>query len=66
MKRSKIIQQLESELATANRALGDSPSPNVLDYTTVQDPAFYDGYWVGRQFGLQQVLTLLTGKELKH
>lgn len=66
MKRAKIIQQLESELATANRALGDSPSPNALDYTNVQEPAFYDGYWVGRQFGLRQALTLLKGKELNH
>jgi len=65
MRRAKIIQQLESELATANRALGDS-SAEVVDYTNVQEPAFYDGYWVGRQFGLRQALTLLKGKELNH
>lgn len=62
MKRAKIIAQLESELATASAATADSGA----GYQDVNDPAFYDGYWTGRQFGLQQVLTLLTGKELEH
>ena len=62
MKRAKIITQLESEMAAATAAIADGES----DYSGIDDPAFYDGYWRGRQFGLQQVLTLLTGKELKH
>ena len=63
MRRAKIIQQLESEMAAAEAALADAADN---DYSNIQNPAFYDGYWVGREFGLRQALTLLTGKELDH
>jgi hypothetical protein len=61
MKRSKIIAQLESELAVAAKALADTK----VEYTDANDPALH-GYWVGRHFGLKQTLTLLKGKELDH
>mgnify|MGYP003687672897 CR=1 FL=1 len=61
MRRDKIIAQLESEMATAQASLADGKS----DYQDVHSPYFYDGYWVGRLFGLRQALTLLTGKELQ-
>lgn len=63
MRRDKIIAQLESERVTAEAALADAAD---TDYSDIQNPAFYDGYWVGREFGLRQALTLLTGKELDH
>ena len=62
MKRAKIIAQLESEMVAVSAAIADGKS----DYIDIADPAFYDGYWVGRLFGLQQSLTLLKGKELNH
>ena len=60
MRRDKIIAQLESELVQAKAALADTE----VVYTDGEHPAFYDGYWVGRIFGLRQTLTLLHGKEL--
>ena len=61
MKRKKVIAQLESEMAAAQAAIADGKSGD----QDVHSPYFYDGYWVGRLFGLQQALTLLTGKELQ-
>lgn len=60
MKREKIIAQLRSEYVQALVAIGDGK----LEYNTEYSPDFFDGYWRGRIFGLQQALTLLTGKEL--
>lgn len=61
MRRGKIIAQLESELCTSKVALGDCKIP----YEANEHPDFYEGYWKGRLFGLQQALTLLYGKELE-
>ena len=55
MKRKKIIAQLESELAAAEAAIDD----NEGGYANRNEPAFFDGYWYGRRFGLEQALTLL-------
>ena len=63
MRREKIVAQLESELAAAQAATADSTPP--YDNGDI-DPSFFEGYWRGRIFGLQQTLTLLTGKELDH
>ncbi len=63
MRRDKIVAQLESELVTAQAATADTTPP--YDNGDV-DPSFFEGYWRGRIFGLQQALTLLTGKELDH
>jgi len=60
MRRDKIIAQLESELVAAQVATSDSTPP--YDNGDV-DPSFFEGYWRGRIFGLQQALTLLHGKE---
>tara|TARA_R110002073_G_scaffold88173_4_gene209276 strand:+ start:2851 stop:3048 length:198 start_codon:yes stop_codon:yes gene_type:complete len=64
MKRDKIIAQLESQLATANAAMSDSGF-YAHDYSGIDDPAFYDGYWIGARFHLREALTLLYGKELE-
>jgi hypothetical protein len=61
MKRDKIIAQLESELVASYASLADAD----VAYSDGERPAFYDGYWTGRIFGLRQSLTLLHGKELK-
>ena len=60
MRREKIVAQLESELAAAQAATADSTPP--YDNGDI-DPSFFEGYWRGRIFGLQQALTLLHGKE---
>ena len=68
MKRDRIITQLQSELAAAQAATADSTHLRwapPYDNGDV-DPSFFEGYWRGRIFGLQQALTLLTGKELDH
>jgi hypothetical protein len=62
MKRDKIIAQLQSELVQATAAIADG----AYYYSELQGPEFFDGYWRGRIFGLQQALTLLTGKELDY
>lgn len=58
MKRHRIILQLESELVQASAASADGPPP----YDANEDPAFYDGYWRGRIFGLQSALSCLREK----
>tara|TARA_R110001606_G_scaffold118964_1_gene249787 strand:- start:1089 stop:1268 length:180 start_codon:yes stop_codon:yes gene_type:complete len=58
MKRHRVILQLESELVQASAASADRPPP----YDANEDPAFYEGYWTGRIFGLQSALSCLKEK----
>ena len=58
MPRHRVILQLESELTQASAAAADGVPP----YDANEDPAFYDGYWRGRIFGLQSALAYLTEK----
>ena len=61
MRREKIIAQLESQRASIRAALKDES----VDYTDVDDPAFFHGYWVGALYHNTEALTLLKGKELE-
>ena len=56
--RHRIIKQLESELVQATASVADGK----LEYDEEQSPDFFDGYWRGRIFGLQQALAFLTEK----
>ena len=53
--RHRVILQLESELGQARAATADGPP----DYDANEDPAFYEGYWRGRIFGLESALSHL-------
>ena len=65
MQRSKIILQLASELAATEAALGDHAT-FILGRPIFDNADTVHGYWVGRQEGLRQALTLLLGKVLDH
>jgi hypothetical protein len=56
--RHRVIKQLESELVQAAASVADG----VPGYDSDEDPAFFDGYWRGRIFGLEQALAFLTEK----
>ena len=56
--RNRVVKQLESELVQARKSVADGAP----EYSPNEDPAFFDGYWRGRIFGLEQALAFLTEK----
>jgi hypothetical protein len=56
--RHRIVKQLESELAQAKASTADGPK----HYDQNEHPTFFDGYWRGRIFGIENALAYLTEK----
>ena len=61
MRQEKIIAHLEAQRATIKAAIADGN----VDYSDVDEPAFFDGYWIGALKHNTEVLTLLLGRELE-